>query len=159
MPHKSLLDLKASAKERSLKLLAPALAGAVDLMLSTKEAHWNVKGPRFIALHELFDKFNEESEDWVDDLAERIVQLGGHAHGTLQEAAQASPLLAYPKGRHGEDEHLKALASQTASLGALLRSGIDAAAAAGDADTADLFTEISRALDKQLWFIEAHLQG
>ncbi len=159
MPTQSLLDLKAPAREHSLKALAPILAGAVDLMLSTKEAHWNVKGPRFIALHELFDKFHEESEGWVDDLAERIVQLGGHAHGTLKEAAQASPLPAYPKGLRGEDDHLKALTAQTAALGALMRSAIDAAAHAGDADTADVFTEISRALDKQLWFLEAHLQA
>jgi starvation-inducible DNA-binding protein len=153
----SRLDLKKSARDKSLALLGPALAGATDLMLSTKEAHWNVKGPTFIALHELFDKLNGSMAGWVDDLAERMVQLGGHAHGTLKAAAKTSPLPTYPEGLTREKDHLKALAAQTAALGALLRKGIDAAAEAGDADTADLFTELSRGLDKQLWFLEAHL--
>jgi len=125
-------------------------------MLSTKEAHWNVKGPNFIALHELFDKFNGEVAVYVDDLAERIVQLGGHAHGTLGAVGKAKALPAYPDGLTREGDHLKALIAQTAALGALVRKGIDAAANAGDADTADLLTGISRGLDKQLWFLEAH---
>ena len=153
----SKLDLKKSARDRSIALLGPALAGATDLMLSAKEAHWNVKGPTFIALHELFDKINADMAVVVDDLAERIVQLGGHAVGTLKATAKASPIPAYPEGLHREKDHLKALVAQTAGLGALVRRGIDASAEAGDADTADLLTGISRGLDKQLWFLESHL--
>jgi starvation-inducible DNA-binding protein len=153
----SKIDLEKSVRDKSISILNPALAGATELMLSTKEAHWNVKGPNFIALHELFDKFNGEVSVYVDDLAERIVQLGGHAPGTVQEVAAAKALPPYPKGKTKEREHLAALISQTAALGSIVRKGIDHSADAGDADTADLLTGISRGLDKQLWFLEAHL--
>ena len=149
------LDLSPALREKSIGLLGPALAGATDLMLSTKEAHWNVKGPNFIALHQLFDAFNAEMGGHVDNLAERIVQLGGQAHGTLRAAAKSSPLPAYPEGLAQAADHLRSLAAQTGALGALVRKGIEEAGQ--DLDTADLFTEVSRALDKQLWFIEAHL--
>ena len=151
------IDLKPAIREQSIALLAPALAGATDLMLSAKEAHWNLKGPGFIALHGLFDGLNAAAAGYADELAERIVQLGGHAAGTLHATAKASKLPAYPEGKTEAEEHLKALASQAAALGALLRRSIDEAAEAWDAGTADLFTEISRSLDKQLWFLEAHL--
>lgn len=149
------LDLSPTLREKSIGLLGPALASATDLMLSTKEAHWNVKGPNFIALHQLFDVFNGEMGAYVDDLAERIVQLGGHASGTLRAVAKSSALPDYPQGLRQAADHLQALAAQTGALGALVRKGITAAG--DDLDTADLFTEISRGLDKQLWFIEAHI--
>ncbi|MGH7442288.1 MAG: DNA starvation/stationary phase protection protein Dps, partial [bacterium] len=114
--------------------------------------------PNFIALHEMFDKFNEQAEEHVDDLAERIVQLGGHAHGTLASVAKTSPLPAYPAGFNKAADHLDALAEHTAFLGSLVRKGIAVSADAGDANTADLLTAVSRDLDKRLWFIEAHLQ-
>ena len=149
------LDMSPALREKSISLLGPALAGATDLMLSTKEAHWNVKGPNFIALHLLFDTFNTEMGGYVDSLAERIIQLGGQAHGTLHAAAKSSTLPVYPEGLKLAADHLKSLAAQTGALGALVRKGITDAG--HDMDTADLFTEVSRGLDKQLWFIEAHL--
>jgi starvation-inducible DNA-binding protein len=153
----SRLDLSKTARDKSIALLGPALAGATDLMLATKEAHWNVRGLNFAALHKLFDEFNADMGGYVDQLAERIIQVGGHAHGTLQAAAKSSTLPAYPEGLVQEKDHLKALAAQTSTLGALSRKGIDDANSAGDAATADLFTEITRAMDKWLWFIEANL--
>ena len=152
----SRLDLSKTARDKSIALLGPALAGATDLMLATKEAHWNVHGLNFAALHKLFDEYNAAMGNYVDQLAERIIQVGGHAHGTLQAAAKSSTLPAYPEGLVQEKDHLKALAAQTAALGALARKGIDDANSAGDAATADLFTELTRGLDKWLWFIEAN---
>ncbi len=152
----SKIDLEKSVRDKCIAVLNPVLAGATELMLSAKEAHWNVKGPHFIALHELFDKFNGQLAETVDDLAERIVQLGGHAHGTLSELAAAKVLPPYPEKKTAEKDHLDALIAQTAALGKRVREGIDQTADAGDADTADLLTGISRGLDKQLWFLEAH---
>jgi starvation-inducible DNA-binding protein len=128
------------------------------LQTQTKQAHWNVKGPTFIALHELFDKVNEDVEDYVDTIAERAVQLGGVAEGTARMIAKRSTLGEYaPKGSGGAD-HVQALSSALAAFAKLVRKAIDQSNELGDADTADAFTEISRGTDKWLWFVEAHLQ-
>ena len=150
-------DLKRSSADKSIALLNPTLASATDLMLSTKEAHWNVRGPNFIGLHLLFDKLNGEVSVYVDDLAERVVQVGGHALGTLRDAVKASTLPAYPENLNLEKDHLNALVKQFVALSTHVRKGIDLADEAGDKDTADLFTQISRGLDKQIWILEAHL--
>jgi starvation-inducible DNA-binding protein len=126
-------------------------------MLSTKEAHWNVRGPNFMAVHLFFDKLNEEVSAYVDDLAERIVQMGGYAHGTLRDTAGATLLPAYPENIHREKDHLEALVGQFVAFSKLVRKSIDTADGAGDKDTADLLTQVSRGLDKQIWFLEAHL--
>ena len=117
-----------------------------------------MKGPSFIALHELFDKINEDVEDYVDDLAERVVQLGGTAHGTARQVAKRSTLPEYPAVSAGQD-HVDALSTALVAFGKLARAGIDQADELDDKDTADIFTEISRGIDKWLWFVEAHLQA
>src|ERR1700736_4909090 len=89
-------DLSEATRVKAVELLNARLADAVDLQTQTKQAHWNVKGPHFIGLHELFDKINEEVEDYVDDIAERVVQLGGVAEGTARMAAKRSALSEYP---------------------------------------------------------------
>jgi starvation-inducible DNA-binding protein len=150
-------DLKRTACEKSVALLNPILASSIDLMLGAKEAHWNVRGPNFIGLHLLFDKLNGEVAGHVDDVAERIMQIGGHAHGTLAAAAKASALPPYPEGMHTEKDHLRALVAQAAALAAHVRKSIGVADEAGDKGTADLLTTISRDLDQQIWFLEAHL--
>jgi starvation-inducible DNA-binding protein len=129
----------------------------VDLQTQCKQAHWNVKGP-FIALHELFDQVNEAVEDYVDDIAERAVQLGGVAEGTARMAAQRSSLAEYPKAADGR-KHVEALSSALAAFGRSARHAIDQSNDLGDLDTADLFTEVSRGIDKWLWFVEAHVQA
>jgi starvation-inducible DNA-binding protein len=131
----------------------------VDLQTQTKQAHWNVKGPNFIALHELFDKINEDVEDSVDDLAERVVQLGGVAEGTARTAAKRSSLSEYPAQAVDGRSHVEALSSALAAFGKLVRKAIADANGVGDLDTADLFTEISCSMDKWLWFVEAHQQA
>ena len=152
-------DLPTEVRAGAAELLNARLAEAVDLGTQAKHAHWNVKGPNFIALHELFDRIAEHVEDQVDTLAERVTALGGTAQGTVAHVARASSLKPYPQDARDGRQHVEALASVLGDFGARIRKGIDEAARLGDADTADLFTEISRELDKDLWFLEAHLHA
>jgi starvation-inducible DNA-binding protein len=151
-------DLAASVRQASIELLQPRLADAVDLFTQVKQAHWNVKGPDFIALHELFDRIAEIVEGQGDDIAERITALGGRADGTARIAAKSS-LPEYPFDALGGTQHLDAVAQRLAAFGKSVRAGIDLAADAGDVDSSDLLTGMSRELDKQLWFVDAHLQS
>lgn len=152
-------DLPSNAKTVSIALLNARLADGIDLALLTKQAHWNIKGPQFIALHEMIDGFRTELDTHVDTMAERIVQLGGTALGTTQAVGSASALEPYPTDIHATEDHLRALSARYAKAANLVRAAIDESDEAGDADTADIFTAYSRALDKSLWFLEAHLQG
>lgn len=140
-------------------LLNQHLADVLDLGLQAKQAHWNVKGPNFIALHELFDKIAEALEEYTDDIAERAVALGGVALGTAQIISKISRLPAYPVNATSGKEHIAALSGALAKFGKVARAAIDIAAKAGDADTADLFTGVSRGVDKLLWMVEAHAQA
>jgi starvation-inducible DNA-binding protein len=151
-------DLPAAMRKQIVELCNARLAEAIDLQTQCKQAHWNVKGPTFIALHELFDKVNEDVEEYVDLIAERVVQLGGVAEGTARAVAKRSTLSEYSPGGSGGRDHVEALSSALAAFGKLARSAIKQADEVGDADTADIFTEISRGTDKWLWFVESHLQ-
>jgi starvation-inducible DNA-binding protein len=151
-------DLSSNAKSISIGVLNGRLADAIDLALLTKQAHWNIKGPQFIALHEMIDGFRTELDDHVDTMAERVVQLGGTALGTTQTVAGSTTLAPYPTDIYAANDHLSALIERYAKVASAVRTAIDETANAGDADTADLFTALSRALDKSLWFLEAHLQ-
>jgi starvation-inducible DNA-binding protein len=152
-------DLPPSTRTRVTELLNARLADAIDLGAQTKHAHWNVKGPNFIALHELFDKVAENVEQQIDTLAERVTALGGRAHGTLAMVTRATSLRPYPEDISEGLAHVEALSAALADYGAKIRAGISAAADLGDADSADLFTGISRQTDKDLWFLEAHLHA
>ena len=152
-------DMPEAARAKLVDLLNARLADAIDLQTQCKQAHWNVRGPTFIALHELFDKVNEDVEEYVDLIAERAVQLGGVAEGTARSVAKRSSLSEYgTKGSSGR-EHVDALSSALAAFGKSARESIDRATELRDADTADIFTEISRGVDKWLWMVEAHLDG
>jgi len=153
------IDLPDQLRSKLEKLLNSRLADALDLEAASKQAHWNVKGANFIALHELFDQLHGNIEQHVDSIAERITALGGRAHGTVHAAAGASSLAPYPLNISDGVEHLEALSERLADFGKKVRAAIDASAHLGDADTADLFTGVSRDADKYLWFLEAHLQG
>jgi starvation-inducible DNA-binding protein len=152
-------DLPEETRARVVELLNARLADCIDLQTQTKQAHWNVKGPNFIALHELFDQVNEAVEDYVDDIAERAVQLGGEAEGTARVVVKRSMLTEYPAKAADGRGHVEALSSALAAFGRSARQAIDQANKLGDLDTADLFTEVSRGIDKWLWFVEAHLQA
>jgi starvation-inducible DNA-binding protein len=152
-------DLPLGTRTKVVKLLNERLADAIDLGTQVKYAHWNVKGPSFIALHELFDQLAEAIEGQIDTIAERATALGGTADGTLAQVARATSLQPYPQGTTEGAAHVRALATVLAQYGAQVRAGIEAAARLGDADTSDLFTGASREADKYLWFLEAHLHG
>jgi starvation-inducible DNA-binding protein len=152
-------DLPGAARGKLVALLNARLADCIDLQTQTKQAHWNVKGPSFIAWHELFDKVNEAVEDYVDEIAERAVQLGGVAEGTVRTVVSRTALPAYPAEAIDGRSHAEALSNALAAFGKEARAGIDQANDLGDADTADIFTEVSRGIDKWLWFVEAHLQA
>lgn len=154
---KTSIDLPAKTRESVIVLLNQQLADTFDLLSQIKQAHWNVKGMNFIALHKLFDELVDTLEDQVDEIAERVTALGGLAMGTARMAAANSTLPEFPAVTAGEDV-LKALVERYAALAKSTRAAIDTADKAGDADTADLFTGVSRDLDKHLWFLEAHLQ-
>ena len=140
-------------------LLQDRLADSIDLMMQAKQAHWNVKGANFIALHELFDKVYTDAGRYVDVIAERIVQLGGIAQGTIRVAAKNSGLPEYPLNISSGKKHVAELAHAIAFYGELVRKGIKLADDLKDADTADIFTEVSRGADMNLWFVEAHEQA
>ena len=152
-------DLPENVRVKVIELLNARLADCKDLQTQTKQAHWNVKGPNFIGLHELFDKINEEIDEYVDEIAERAVQLGGVAEGTARVVAKRSTLPEYPLNIADGRAHVDALSSALAAFGKVARKAIDESNDFGDLDTADLFTEVSRGIDKWLWFVEAHLQA
>lgn len=154
--HATTNDLNSNSKKAAIELLNARLADGIDLALLTKQAHWNIKGPYFIALHEMIDGFRTELDDHVDTMAERVVQLGGTALGTTQTVGAATSLPAYPTDIYKSEDHLHALIERYGKAANLVRAAIDEAA---DPDTVDIFTAYSRALDKALWFLEAHTQG
>ncbi len=151
-------DLPAEMREQMCVLLNQQLADAIDLYSQTKQAHWNVKGPQFVSLHQLFDQLAEAVEIDVDTIAERVTALGGVAQGTVRMASAASRLPEFPQETVEGMLSVELLADRYAALAATMRNAIDSATERHDASTADLFTEMARALDKSLWLLEAHVQ-
>ncbi len=149
--------LSENIRARSVELLNKHLAAAIDLHAQVKQAHWNVRGPGFIAIHELFDKVSVQVENYSDMIAERAGGLGGTAHGTIQVAAARSFLIPYPLGIADEHKHVFAVAGTLAAFGQSVRDASAEATGFGDVDTSDLFTEISRGIDQQLWLVESHM--
>ncbi|MEO8069608.1 MAG: DNA starvation/stationary phase protection protein Dps [Flavobacteriales bacterium] len=152
-------DLPQKSRVQVIELLNARLADAVDLHMQMKQAHWNVKGPNFIGLHELFDKIHGATGDYVDTIAERAVQLGGVAEGTVRIAAQHTQLAEYPQDIADGPSHVNAVSMVLAAFAHEVRASITEADDLDDADTADIFTEVSRGVDKWLWFVEAHAQA
>ena len=152
-------DLPEATRFAVIETLNLRLADAIALQTQVKQAHWNVKGPNFIALHRLFDEISDAILEYIDLLAERAVQLGGVAEGTAKMAVQRSILKPYPLDISAGRAHCEALSSALADFGAAVRQAIDAADEKGDKDTSDIYTEISRGTDQWLWFVESHLQA
>lgn len=157
--HNTKIDLAKDNREKIIEILNNRLADASDLKSQAKQAHWNVKGMSFFQLHELFDQVATAVEAHTDLIAERITALGGTAIGTVRSAAQNSSLSEYPLEITDGAAHVDALSTALADFGRLVRQNIDDAGNLGDQGTADLFTEISREIDKNLWFVEAHIQS
>ena len=157
--HKTKIDIAQNKREKIIGILNQSLADAADLKSQAKQAHWNVKGPNFIALHELFDRVSTEVEAHIDEIAERVTTLGGVALGTVRLAAENSSLAEYPHEISDGTAHVDALSSALADFGKKVRKDIDKTDDLGDKDTADIYTGISRNIDKLLWFVEAHNQA
>ncbi len=153
------IDLPAEARLKIVVILNKTLAATLDLKTQVKQAHWNVKGTDFYQLHELFDELAGELEEYIDLVAERVTALGGYALGTARAAASNSILPEYPFDILDGKDHVTALADRFAAYAQHVREAIAKSNDLGDADTADIYTEISRTIDKRLWFLEAHLQG
>jgi starvation-inducible DNA-binding protein len=153
------IDIPAEICAQVNRLLNQSLATAIDLKTQIKCAHWNVKGENFYQLHQLFDEIATEVEEFIDLIAERITTLGGQALGTARMAAQQSELPEYPLNVIDGTDHITALADRLAIYAKSLRQNIRKTDELEDMDTNDLFVEISRAIDKRLWFLEAHLQS
>jgi starvation-inducible DNA-binding protein len=149
-------DLPEKTRREVIELLNQQLADVLDLGMQAKQAHWNVKGPNFISLHELFDKVADEIGEFTDEMAERLVALGGVAQGTVQAVNSRSRLKKYPLDITSGPAHVAALADALATFAQSVRAAIDEAGKLGDAGTSDLFTGISTATDKLLWMVESH---
>jgi starvation-inducible DNA-binding protein len=156
--HPTKNDLAEAVRSSAIVLLNSRLADCIDLQTQTKQAHWNVKGANFIALHKLFDEVSEAVEGYSDLIAERAVQLGGTVYGTARAVATKSSLAEYPNKISSGRGHAVALASALAATGKLARQAIGDAQVLGDPVTADVFTEVSRGIDQWLWMVEAHLE-
>ena len=152
------VDIPAEHRTKVNAVLNQHLANSFDLLSQVKQAHWNVMGSDFWQLHKLFDEVAEQVAGWVDQFAERVTALGGYANGTARMAAAASTLPEFPTDITDSMEYVAAVAARVAALTNSTRAAIDETDELGDADTADLFTEISRCADKYLYFLEAHLQ-
>ena len=152
------IDIPADTRSQVAQLLNQTLAASIDLKTQLKQAHWNVKGMDFYQLHELFDEIATEVEEFIDKFAERITAIGGYAVGTTRAAAQLSILPEYPFDINSGEAHVTALADRMAIYAKHLREAIDKTGELGDADTNDLYVEVSRVIDMRLWFLEAHLQ-
>lgn len=151
-------DLTAEIRAAAVESLNQRLADAIDLQLQAKHAHWNVKGPSFFALHQLFEKVAVEVAGHADLIAERAVQLGGVAEGAVQAVVQRSELSPYPLRIDAGVDHVRALARALAALAAKMRGSIAEAEQAVDPVSVDILTEVSRDIEKLLWLVEAHAQ-
>jgi starvation-inducible DNA-binding protein len=151
--------LTQNIRGQSVELLNRHLAAAIDLHGQVKQAHWNVRGPAFIAIHELFDKVAAEVEEYSDMIAERAGALGGVAKGGIKNVSETSFLKPYPLEIDNEQAHIEAVSAALAAFGDSAREAINKSDDFGDPVTADLFTQIVRQLDLKLWFVESHNAG
>lgn len=156
--HNTRMSLPEKDRIEIVTILNKTLASVLDLYAQLKQAHWNLKGPEFIALHLLFDKIAEEVEEQADIVAERIMTLGGSALGTIQEIANNTSLRTYPTNIFAAADHIEHLTHNIAILGEKARENIDQMAELDDMVTNDMYISLARMLDKNLWFIEAHAQ-
>lgn len=159
MLHKSKIDLDFNTRNESIGFLQISLASSIDLSLQIKQAHWNIKGLQFIGLHKFLDELHEVVNDFVDLIAERITALSGDAEGNLAHVVEKTILSAYPTGINSITDHIEALTDSISTLGEFVRNAIKATDEKDDMGTSDLFTEVSRGLDHNLWLLEAHLQS
>lgn len=156
MPEAFVAGLDGQTRKKSITVLSETLTDTIAMTLAVKQAHWNLKGPGFIGVHELLDEVADRLRDGADLMAERIVILGGTADGTVETVAKGSKVKAYPVDIVDIQDHVQALKERMEAMGETVRKGITATGDAGDEDTADLLTGVSRSVDKDTWFIGAN---
>lgn len=152
------IDLSANTKSTVISILNDRLAEGLDLALVTKQAHWNLKGPTFIAVHLMLDDLRAVIDEHTDTIAERVSQLDGVPLGTAQAIAAGTSLKPYPTDIHKVSAHLENLVERYGAAANNTRKSIADTEEAGDADAADILTAYSRGLDKALWFLKSHLE-
>jgi len=150
-------DIPQETRVACCQLLNETLSATLDLWTQSKQAHWNVKGPNFYQLHLLFDEVAKVVYEYIDMIAERITALSGIANGTARQSARNSFLTEYPALPVSQEEHLQALADRLATYAKHIREAIAKTGEIDDQATNDLYIEIARAIDQQLWFVESHL--
>ncbi|MFX0545098.1 DNA starvation/stationary phase protection protein Dps [Roseovarius sp. S1116L3] len=148
--------LSDNAREASINHLNVALATGIQLQLAIKQAHWNIKGPSFIGIHELLDDVYDRMGEHVDTIAERCVILGGTADGTLEGVEKNGKLEPYPRDAVHQDVHIDELKKRMVQFTTLVHESLKEVGESGDEETADLFTGVSRGVSKDAWFIGAH---
>lgn len=153
-----LKGLTDNARKTAITELQACMADGTALSMALKQAHWNVKGPNFIAVHELFDAVKARLDPNLDEMAERIQQLDGVAVGTVEEVAKATKMKPYPTDLTKAADHIREISARMRDYGERVRAAIDTTDEAGDATTADLLTAASAQADKDLWFIESHIE-
>lgn len=151
--------LSDEVRQASVEVLDARLADAIALTMHAKQAHWAVRGPRFLTLHELFDTVAEHAREWADLLAERAGALGGLVDGTPRSVVERNELPVYPAELIDGEGHVEQIASSLAAFSGLLNQAIERMGETGDAATEDVLTEIVRGVDLDFWFVESHLQG
>jgi starvation-inducible DNA-binding protein len=145
-----------TAQKNLISLLQNCLVSALDIAGQAKQAHWNVKGSNFIALHELFDKIHGEFMGFADMIAERIVILDGQAYGTSEVVATSSILKSYPLNISAQEDHIEALTIGMVDFSNQIRPAAKEAEDLGDSAAGDLFIEVLRETEKLTWFVRAH---
>ncbi|MHA7866881.1 MAG: DNA starvation/stationary phase protection protein Dps [Salipiger thiooxidans] len=153
MPQNFVPFLKENARKDMIALLNERLVDTIDLTNAVKQAHWNLKGVGFIGVHELLDDVAVHLRDGADMMAERVAMMGGMAQGTSKTVAEKSSLTAYPTDIVSVEDHVTELVKRFNEYSTNVRKAIEAADEAGDEDSADLFTEVSRTAEKDAWFI------
>ncbi|SDZ18965.1 starvation-inducible DNA-binding protein [Jannaschia faecimaris] len=153
MPESFVTGIDQQTQEQMCEVLNERLAVGIDLRLAVKQAHWNLRGQGFIGVHEMLDEVSARLGESTDMMAERVALMGGFAKGTTQVVADKTTLDAYPVELTALDDHVSELVSRFKTFGKMIREGMEAADAAGDEDTADLLTEVSRTVEKDTWFI------
>jgi starvation-inducible DNA-binding protein len=150
--------LSDNTRKSVIELLNNSLADMINLSLAVKQAHWTLKGEGFIGVHEMLDDVALRVNESVDTIAERIQIIGGQAQGTLKAVNDNSKMKPYPSDISEISDHIKELTKRFSDVGKRIRDAIDEAGDAGDEDTADLFTGVSRQIDKDAWFIGANVK-
>jgi starvation-inducible DNA-binding protein len=157
--HQTHNDMPEKTREKMAEMCNARLADASDLASQVRMAHWNVKGPHFIGLHKLFEEIYEAIAAQIDEIAERCVQMGGTAKGTVRLAAESSQLEEYPMDIITCEDHVREVSKRLSVYAKACREAIDEAEEADDMGTSDMFTEFVQVVDKYLWFVEAHMQA